>query len=93
MRYRVEGLFNGRRATLAWENGKVQGDYVAAKIVKSRAKNLEGQPVGPVGQYTTTAHLKDPNSVLEIIKQVFDQVDSVTGDVPVAAELPPDAIG
>lgn len=89
MTYTVKGYINKRIATVTWQDGKLDGDITAVRMVELQAELLEGRMVGPVGIYTTQDHLSSDLSALMIIADVMDGVISVTGNVP-TAPLPPE---
>lgn len=92
MIYTVKGVLLGTPYTVQWDDGKIRGTEIIKDIIQAEAKAYEGVPIGPVGQYTEKAHLKNPLSALFLMRNIFDEILAVTGDVPEADELPEGAV-
>lgn len=91
MRFEAKGTIQGKAVRIAWENGSLFGTKMLVKAVLVEASNLEGELVGPVGQQTSTKHLRSPLSARLIIDRVLP--DAVySGEVPEPASVPDGAI-
>lgn len=90
--FTVKGKLLNKPYSITYDAGRLTGDRLIVDLVNMEARLKEGQPVGPVGQYTDSNHLQDPLSALFIIQDVFTSVDEVTGDIPEADEVPEGAI-
>ena len=90
--FTVTGIFEGVVASVTWDAGEFvvnqetdEADVAAILGVELRAARLAGQEVGPVGgPYTFENHLADPLSALFVIREAFDEIGIVEGDVPEA---------
>jgi hypothetical protein len=91
--FTVKGRIRGKPYSITWDDGKLTGDGLAVDMTKIQAAAKEGRPVGPVGQYTETDHLKDPVSALYLItSDVFTSVIAITGEIPEADGAPEGAV-
>ena len=90
--FTVVGRILNKKYSVTYDAGRLTGDRLAVDLVKLEARVQEGQPVGPVGQYTEGDHLQETLSALFLIKDVFTSIDEVTGDIPEAEEVPEGAI-
>lgn len=93
MMYTVTGRYRRKQYTVEWNDGKLRGTDFIKTAIRANAEALEGRAVGPVGQYTTTKHLKDPLSALFVMLDFFDEITEVTGDAPEAEAVPEGRIG
>jgi len=91
MRYEATGTIQGSPVRLAWQDGSLTGDGTAIRMILTEAAYLEGELVGPVGQQTTTKHLRSALSALVIIDRVLTEA-VFTGEVPEADSAPPGAV-
>ena len=90
---RVTGIFKGRTTTVIWEDGKLSAKnpddlgQVVVWLAGSTADGLEGHPGRgpPQGPTTTTKHLRNPLSVVFILRKVMDEFLSAEGGPPRAA--------
>jgi len=90
--FTVKGKLLNKSYSVTYDAGRLTGDRPIVDLVKIEARVQEGQPVGPVGQYTDGDHLQDPLSALFLIKDVFTSIDEVTGEIPEADDAPEGAI-
>jgi hypothetical protein len=91
--FTVKGRIRGKPYSITWDDGKLTGDIRAVDRAEMVALGNEGRPVGPVGQYTETDHLKDPVSALYLItSDVFTSVIAITGEIPEADGAPEGAV-
>lgn len=94
MKFTVVGNIHKRRSvSITWEDGKLSGDEGAIRMLRQLAKEKEGELVGPVGIYTETKHLEEGLSTLFLLKDVYDAIAKIEGDIPEAPPLPDGAIG
>lgn len=84
---------NNKVFSLIYEDGMLSGDEFAVRLVETYADALEGKMVGPVGgPWTETNHLEDPLSALFVMRDAFDKIIEITGDIPEPPEVPQEAI-
>jgi len=90
--FTVKGRISGQEYTLKYD-GEVTGDSIAVGIAEITADALEDTLVGKGYQYTMTDHIDDPVSAYIILTEhVFDEVVSVTGDIPELDAVPDGAV-
>lgn len=80
---------------ITWDRGRVRGDPALVEWVRSEARRLDGQRVGPEeGPYTRRGHLSSPLSACIIMAEAFlTNTVRITGDVPRRPPIPSGAIG
>jgi hypothetical protein len=91
MTFAARGQVGGQDVTVVWKDGALSGSTFAVQLVLLEAANLEGELVGPVGQQSSTKHLRSDLSAMLIIDRVI--TDAVyTGAVPKPGKVPPRAV-
>lgn len=92
MEVRVEGKVGGEKVVLVWRDGELAGDEAAVMLVRDQAALMEGRSIGVSPLWTTTTnHLSDQRSFLELCRMVMD-VTSTKGDEPGPEPIPKGAV-
>lgn len=93
MRFVLTGKVAGKRTSIVWHDGRLEGDSFANSILESLAKAKEGTVVSlaPGAPATTTDHLSDPFSTISLFGEIADDLD-ISGDAPVLEEPPEGAV-
>lgn len=91
MRFEATGKLGSQEVKITWQDGSLTGNGTAIRMALMEEANLEGQLVGPVGQQTTTQHLRSALSARIIIGRVLTAA-VFTGEVPEAGSAPPGAV-
>jgi hypothetical protein len=91
MRFEATGHIGSNPVRVAWEDGALTGNRTLIQLILAEAANLEGEPVGPIGQQTETNHLRSALSARLIIERVMPDAE-FTGDVPEPEDAPPGAV-
>lgn len=93
MAFTARALFHGNPVEVTWDLGTLSGDVDAVRAIVDLAEQLEDRVVGlPTGPCTTTNHIQEPFSVLDLIGRVFIDGFDLVGDVPTLPDVPSGAI-
>jgi hypothetical protein len=92
MKFRVKGEHNTFRASVVWDEGRLDGPDDLLAAIEREAARLEGQPMVAQGTdrqvYSTTDHLLNPHSAREIIRSCLDPNAAIELEV-LEGEFPP----
>jgi hypothetical protein len=93
MKFRVRGEHNTFRATITWDDGRLDGSDELVAAVEKEAQRLEGQPIASRNAdqqtYSSTDHLSNPHSARELIRSQLDpsspfELEVLDGEFPPA---------
>jgi hypothetical protein len=92
MKFRIKGEHNTFRASVTWEEGRLEGPEALVSAILSEARRLEGEDVkahdADDQTYTRNHHLLDPHSAREIIRSLLDPNTPIELEV-LEGEFPP----
>ena len=93
MEFTIRGISFGEEVELTWRDGEIFGHEERKRLLESKAKSLEGFPVGrgPGGWPISEAnHLQEAYAAYTLMRWgIFQEVLAETGDIPEPPELSP----
>jgi hypothetical protein len=93
MKFQVKGEHNTFRATITWEDGRLEGPEDLVAAVEREARRLDGKPIvardADHQTFSTTDHLQNPHSARELIRSQLDpsspfELEVLDGEFPPA---------
>lgn len=92
MTYTVKALLGTKLYTVTYEAGQLTGDEFAVDVLQINNQALQGTLIGPVGMYFDRDYLKNPLAALFLMREVFDEILELTGEVPEPPDVPDGAV-
>jgi hypothetical protein len=88
MTFKLQVRDSARRFSVQWTDGVLTGDEYAIDMLRLRAEVLDGTPIGPAtGPFVEHDYLADPLATVFLAQYTFDEIISITGDVPYAPDV------